>query len=472
VMTSGNISRHPIEFTNEGAFAKLGDVADVFLVNNRDIGIRVDDSIVTCTAHPELPKPIVTFVRRARGYAPYPVMVPEAVAPVLAYGAELKSTVALGRGAEVFLSQHIGDLTNSTTQDSHTAVTTHLRRLLKVEPVAVACDMHPLFHSSDQAVRMAGPGLPVVRVQHHHAHMAACLAENAMPDATAIGVILDGTGYGTDGTIWGGEFLVGDYRNFTRHAHLRRFRLLGGDAAVKEPFRVAVALLQDALGDAWRELRLPFADRLADGRAMLLDRMASAGVNSPITTSMGRLFDGVAALLGVCPAIEYEAQAAIELEALLERNLALAAPLPFALEERDGVIEIDQRPLVRALAAEMSADGDAATLSRRFHSTIVAIIGDVAERLARRAGTTTVALSGGVFMNEYILANTIVGLQARRLQPLWHTKVPPNDGGLSLGQVVVADAQLRAAALARETTHAPAAVDTIRATALPALATR
>ena len=443
VMTSGNISSQPIEFTNQGAFEKLGEVADLFLVHNRDIRTRVDDSIVKISTHPDLSRPVITFIRRARGYAPYPVHLPEPVGPVLAYGAELKSTIALGRQSEVFLSQHIGDLTNRSTQGAHADAVTHLAQLLKVQPAAIACDMHPLFNSSEKALRTAQ--VPVVRVQHHHAHMAGCMAENGLR-GSAVGVILDGTGYGTDGTIWGGEFLVGGYRGFTRAAHLRRFRLPGGDAAVREPFRVAVALLHDAFGDAWQALRLPFADRLADGRAAILDRMCKAGINTPITTSMGRLFDAVAALLGVCPAIEYEAQAAIELEGLLERDLRLGEPLPYALDEQDGVLEIDHRPLVRALV-EAGGTGpvDTAVLSRRFHSSVVAMIVEVATRLAASAGTKAVVLSGGVFMNEYVLANAIVGLRDMGLDPHWHSKVPSNDGGLSLGQVLVAQAQLAAA---------------------------
>lgn len=443
VATSGNISHHPIEFTNEGAFDKLGKVADLFLVHNRDIRTRVDDSIIRCTGHPDLAKPVITFIRRARSYAPYPVHLAEPVGPVLAYGSELKSTIALGRQAEVFLSQHIGDLTTRSTQAAHADAVTHLAELLKVTPAAVACDMHPLFNSSEQALR--NRNMPVIRVQHHHAHMAACMAENGVR-GTVIGAILDGTGYGTDGTIWGGEFLLGDYAGFARCGHLRRFRLPGGDAAVKEPFRVAVALLQDALGDAWQDLKLPFADRLSDGRAALLARMCKSGVNSPITTSMGRLFDGVSALLGVCPAIEYEAEAAIELEGLLKRDLSLADPLPFALEERDGVVEVDHRPLIRALAEALAAGPvDAAGFSRRFHASVVRMIVDVSLRLAGAAGTKLVALSGGVFMNEYVLANAIAALRDAGLEPLWHSKVPSNDGGLSLGQVLVADAQLRSA---------------------------
>jgi hydrogenase maturation protein HypF len=443
VMTSGNISGRPIEFTNHGAFDKLRKVADLFLIHNRDIHTRIDDSIVKSTVHPSIDKPLITYLRRARGYAPYPVHLAHPVGSVLAYGAELKSTIALGRSMEVYLSQHIGDLTNHSTQNAHAHALEHLAQLLKIAPATIACDLHPLFNSSAKALENSGTA--VIRVQHHHAHMAGCMAENGIREGTAMGVILDGAGYGADGTIWGGEFLVGDYKAVTRCSHLRPFRLLGGDAAVRQPFRVAVALLQDAIGDGWRDLSLPFADHLVDGRGALLDLMFKTGVNSPITTSMGRLFDGVAALLGVCTVIEYEAQAAIELEALLNRDFRLAAPLPFAIVERDGIFEIDHRPVIVALTKELEAGGfDTADLSRRFHSTVVAMIVEVSARLSSRAETKTVLLSGGVFMNEYILTNAIVGLQSKQLDPHWHSKVPPNDGGLSLGQVVVADAQLRA----------------------------
>jgi len=445
VATSGNISRHPIEFTNAGAIGNLLGVADLFLVHDRDIRTRVDDSIVRCTAHPAIAQPFVTFIRRARGYAPYPVHVARPVGAVLAHGAELKSTIALGRGGDVFLSQHIGDLTNRSTQEAHADAIEHLSRLLRIAPAAVACDLHPLFNSSEKALRTAR--VPVLRVQHHHAHMAACLAENGVAEGTAVGVVFDGTGYGADGTIWGGEFLVGGYESVERRAHLRPFRLLGGDAAVREPYRVAVALLIDAFGGAWDTLPLPFADRLEDGRGALLARMAAAGLNAPVTSSMGRLFDGVSALLGIAAAIEYEAQAAIELEAVLDRDLSLAEPLPYGLAERDGVVEIDHRPLIRALVEAVSTGGEGvADASRRFHSTVVAMIADVAARLAGRFGTRTVALSGGVFMNEFVLANAVVRLREAGLEPCWHRKVPSNDGGLSLGQVMVAHARLAATA--------------------------
>ncbi|HET8996040.1 MAG TPA: carbamoyltransferase HypF, partial [Acetobacteraceae bacterium] len=424
-------------------FTRLAGVADLFLVHDRDIRTRVDDSILRVTQHPKLAKPVTTFIRRARGYAPYPVQLPEPVRPVLACGAELKSTIALGRNAAVFLSQHIGDLTNPATLDAHADAASQMAQLLTGQPAAIACDLHPQCHSA--ALRSAA--LPVVRVQHHHAHMAACMAENGLRGRT-IGVILDGTGYGTDGTIWGGEFLLGDCAGFTRAAHLRRFRLPGGDAAVMQPFRVAVALLHDALGEAWQTLPLPFAERLGNGRAMLLQRMCEAGINAPITTSMGRLFDGVAALLGLCPVIEYEAQAAIELEGLLQRDLHPAEPLPFVVSEQDGVLEIDHRPLVRAVADAIGHGGiDGAAVSRRFHSSVVAMIVAMSARLAATAGTRSVVLSGGVFMNEFVLANVIVGLREAGLEPHWHGKVPPNDGGISLGQVLVADARLGSAAV-------------------------
>jgi hydrogenase maturation protein HypF len=435
VMTSGNISGHPIVYENETALAQLSGVVDYFLLHNRDIRTRVDDSVVRRTES-DSSKQLLCFLRRSRGYAPYPIHLPYPVGQIAALGAELKTTVALSKGSQVFISQHIGDLKNDTTFKSHLDCSDHMQRLLSIRPDVIACDMHPAFRSTRAASERQD--VQVVRVQHHHAHLASCMAENGLTEPV-IGVIFDGTGYGLDGTIWGGEFLVGDYRAFTRAAHLRPMFLLGGDKAVKEPVRIAISLLVETFEKDPRELGISTLAHLAPERADVFVKMAQRKINAIPTTSMGRLFDGVSSLGQICHEIEYEAQAAIELEAVLGRDLTTAEPFAFGLDERDGCIEVDYRPLVRDLVS--ARPRNLAEFSRRFHCTVVEIIGEVCSRLSRRFGISRVVLSGGVFMNEYLLTNAMRSLASRGLSPYCHRLVPPNDGGISLGQILIAHAQ-------------------------------
>jgi hydrogenase maturation protein HypF len=424
VMTSGNISGHPIAYTNDDALAQLFEIADQILLHDRDIEIRVDDSIVRWTTHPELPEPMTTFIRRARGYAPYPVAVTHDLAPVVAYGAELKTTVALSDGARVYLSQHIGDLKNDATWTAHRRTADHIAALHELTPAHSAADLHPQF-------RAVGD----IRVQHHHAHMSACMAENKL-SGTVLGVIFDGAGYGTDGTIWGGEFLLGDYREARRVARLRHLPLLGGDQAVRHPIRTGFALALDA------GVHFPVLETLSSDQRHVFAAMARRGINSPPTSSMGRLFDGVAALLGVCTHAEYEAQGPIELEGLLERDPAMAPPYVFA----DAGDTVDPRPVIAALAADVAAGVPIATMSRRFHSGVVDMVVRRCLDIAEASDVDAVVLSGGVFLNEFLLVNCLVQLRAAGLPVYCHRLVPANDGGIALGQVMVADATVRAGA--------------------------
>lgn len=440
VMTSGNSSGKPIVFDNDTAIQQLGGIADYFILNNRDIHTRVDDSVVRIMAQRDGKNSHLSFIRRSRGYAPYPVHLTFDAGSIIALGAELKTTISIAKGKQVFISQHIGDLKNDQTLSSHITCVNHLQNLLGVRANALACDLHPSFRSTRSALKQSQ--LQVIQVQHHHAHMVSCMAENGISGKT-IGVILDGTGYGTDGTIWGGEFLVGDAKDFVRAAHLRTMNLPGGDKAVKEPIRVAISLLTETYGENLLGVCLPVLQKISTQQREVFSKMSARKFNAPTTSSMGRLFDGISALMDICSYVEYEAQAAIELEALLKRDLYLAQPFTFVIEEVNNHLELDYRPMIKELVSALtSSRPNLSELSRRFHSTIVEMIVAVCTRLSLSFGTNQIVLSGGVFLNEFILLNTIEQLSAVGLEPFYHQLVPTNDGGISLGQIAVAAAQI------------------------------
>ncbi|MFG2873466.1 carbamoyltransferase HypF [Streptomyces sp. NPDC048337] len=441
VMTSGNVSGYPIEFRNEDALARLFEVADLVLHHDRDIETRVDDSVVRTSDHPDLDRPLVSFLRRSRGYAPYALDVPVEVSPVIGLGAELKVTVSLARGRSVYMSQHIGDVKNDETFESHRTAADHLARLYELAPSLAACDLHPDFRASQYA--RGTYGVDVEEVQHHHAHMSACMAENQLT-GTTIGVVFDGSGYGLDGTIWGGEFLLGDYSAVERVAHLRRLPLLGGDQAVREPVRTGFALAVDALGDKdAAAAAFPALGVLDEQQRSVYAVMAARGINSPLASSMGRLFDGAAALLGICTHSEYEAQGPIELEGLLGRDLDLERSDAYRVlrQPGEGAAELDWRPLIGALAGDVAAGTLPAVISRRFHSGIVDMVVAECEEIRDRRGINQVVLSGGVFLNEFLLVNCLVALRRAGFDAYCHRLVPTNDGGISLGQVMVASAR-------------------------------
>jgi len=407
VATSGNLSEEPI-CTDEGeALARLGGIADLLLVHDRPIARHVDDSVAWLVAGE------TRLLRRARGFAPRPVRVEAELPPLLAVGGHLKSTVALGVGRQVFVSQHLGDLETPEALGAFERVIGDFLRLYEVAPVAVAHDLHPDYASTRWARES---GLRCIAVQHHHAHLAACLAENGCA-GPALGVVWDGTGYGPDGTIWGGEFLVGTAAGFRRVAHLRPFRLPGGDAAVREPRRSALALLHE-LGEKIEP--------------EVLRRMIESGIHAPLTTSAGRLFDGVAALVGPWQRTSFEGQAAMGLEHLVDLSVGDAYPLEVVGEE------LDWRPLVRALLDDRRHGAAPGAMAARFHNALVE--GIVA--VARAVGEPAVALSGGCFQNRVLVERAAARLAAAGFRVLLHRHVPPNDGGLSLGQVAVAAARL------------------------------
>jgi hydrogenase maturation protein HypF len=439
VATSGNVSEEPIAYRDEDALDRLGSIADAFLLGERDIFARVDDSIAHVT---RLRGATVGCVlRRARGYVPEPVRAPFQVPPLLAVGAELKSAICIARDSELFLSQHIGDLKNEATQRSFEHAVEHLSDLVEVTPRAIAHDLHPAYRSTRFA--LAQTELPTVAVQHHHAHMAACMCEHGLTE-TSIGVVFDGTGYGTDGCVWGGEFLVGDYARFERAAHLRYFRLLGGDRAVEEPYRVALALLHHAGVDAFAgaDSDSLVYDCAVEERRVLV-RMLETGLGSPLTSSMGRVFDGVASLIGVRRRCHYEAQAAIELEQLIEPG-ALAPPFHWDLcREQGWPWQVDLAPMIVDLAHDLSGQvSSAPELSLRFHCTVVDLVRHTCAAIRERAGLASVVLSGGVFQNDFLLRGCHAALLDAGFEVHVHSLVPSNDGGIALGQAVVAGHQL------------------------------
>jgi len=429
VMTSGNYAEEPIAIDNDEARARLAGLADAFLLHNRDIHARCDDSVLRVFQGAELP------IRRSRGYAPYPVHLPRAVPPLLAVGGELKNTFCLTREHYAFLSQHIGDMENYETLRFFEEMVEQLARTFRIVPEAIACDLHPGYLSTRYArERAETSGLPLLPVQHHHAHIAACLAENGFPgDRPAIGVALDGTGYGLDGAIWGGEFLLADYASFRRMAHLRYLPLPGGDAAIRRPYRIALAYLW-AAGIPWEEGLPPVGAAPEEERAVLR-RQLERGLNVVPTSSMGRLFDAVSALAGVRQEINYEAQAAMELEGLAEAGEA--GTYPFAYEEGPEALAIDPLPLLRAVAADVRDGVPAGRISARFHNAVAGMIREVCLRLREKTGLQEVALSGGVFQNVTLLEKVVASLREAGFALYLHRRVPPNDAGISLGQAMV-----------------------------------
>ncbi|MDO0929507.1 carbamoyltransferase HypF [Streptomyces sp. TG1A-8] len=441
IATSANAPDEPMARTEEEALGALRGLADAFLVHDRDVHMRVDDSIARVVHSTTEPK--VTFIRRARGYAPDPVPAPFPLPPVLAVGAELKNTVCLGSGDSLYPSQHIGDLKSPGNQRFFADTIDHLRDIFGVTPAYVAHDLHPDFHSTRYARSCA---VDTVAVQHHHAHMASCMADNGL-DRPVLGVIFDGTGYGLDGTVWGGEFLIGDYRGFERRGHLARFRLPGGDRAVREPARVAIALLAQHFGADMADLGLDLLSRRDPFEVEVLVKMTERGINAPETSSMGRLFDAYAALLGVCEEVGYEGQAAIELEQLIAWDHSSAAPWPLRLREEDDRLVVDHRPWLEGLLADV---GDrrlsAAQVSRTFHESVVHAVVEVCLRLSRDSGIRDVVLSGGVFLNQHLLIRCEQELTGAGLRVHTHSRIPTNDGGVSVGQAMVAAARARASA--------------------------
>ncbi len=427
VATSGNRSEEPICIDEGEAALRLGSLADLFLVHDRPIERHADDSIVRVI------RKEARVLRRARGYAPFPVFANRPLPPILAVGAHLKSTVALSVGREIFLSQHIGDLESPEAMAAFERVIADFRRLWEVDPVAVAHDLHPGYLSTKWARET---GSPLIAVQHHHAHLAACLAEN-QTQGDALGVTWDGTGYGTDRTVWGGEFLSGSAAGFTRVASLRPFRLPGGEAAVREPRRCALALLWERFGkESLRMTGLAPVASFTDVEKEVLASMLERGLNAPVTTSAGRLFDGVAALLGLCQRSSFEGEAAMALEAAVDPAERGAYPLPFAENSASegAPLVLDWSEMLGALLEDLSKNVAVPTMAARFHNGLAAGTAGVAGKIGQRR----VALTGGCFQNRVLTERTADLLESLDFEVLLHREVPPGDGGISLGQIAVA----------------------------------
>jgi len=421
VATSGNLSGEPLCIENDEAFLRLSSIADAFLIHDRPIARPVDDSVVRAAAGREL------ILRSARGLAPFSFGA--ALPPVLAVGGDLKAALAVTGPFGIRCGQHIGDLETEAAQNVFLRQTLDFPELCGVRPRAVACDLHPGYHGT----RLAGEmGLPVVPVQHHHAHIAACLAEHEIEDEV-LGVSWDGSGFGPDDTIWGGEFLLATRRDFRRIAHLRRFSLPGGELAIRQPRYAALGLLHEAgISVAETTLSAAFTDEeLAVARTQI-----ERGLNTPLTSSAGRLFDAIAALLGLRWHSEFEAQAAMELEFFAENESTGSELFPMPLD-RDGTVNWE--PMVRALLSDLASGAAVPSIAARFLETMSdAILG-----VARSVGKPMVVLSGGCFQNVRLLERTVARLRGEGFTPLWSRRAPLNDGGLALGQAAVAAARLR-----------------------------
>lgn len=428
IMTSANISDNPVIYKNEDALSELKGIADYFLIHNRDINTRCDDSVVKVYHGREY------FIRRSRGYAPFPIKFMTDLKPILGCGAEQKASFSLSRGRYIFLSQHIGDLKNYETLKHYEEQIENFKRLFKIEPEIVACDLHPDYMSTDYANRLKG--VDRVYVQHHFAHMASCMADNSL-DQDVIGLIWDGTGYGTDGTIWGGEIMTGNYAGFQRRGTFLKTRLPGGDRAVKDLCSMAVSYLKTTYGSGYPD----YIDKLVSLKGKvrnlrILDRMIDRGINSPYTSSCGRLFDGVSAMLGICAEADYEGQGAVRLETAAARNIGCA--LEFDIVKDGGLYIYDWRSTVEDIVNLCLKGEDISFIASAFHNTVAAAGVRLSELVREDTGINKIVLSGGVFQNGIILDRVVKSLTDRGFEVYTHGRVSTNDEGISVGQLVIA----------------------------------
>ncbi|MCG7610849.1 carbamoyltransferase HypF [Mycobacterium sp. CnD-18-1] len=434
VMTSANVSGEPICFSDGDALQRLSHIADGWLMHDRAILVPCDDSVVRVADGEEL------AIRRSRGYAPLPIALPVAVPPTLAVGADLKNTIAVAEGEYAWLSAYIGDMDSLATLSAFECAVPHLEALTGVEPETLVCDAHPGYRSSDWAHRRGGPR-PVRTVQHHHAHIAAVMAEHGL-DGTrqVLGFAFDGTGYGPDGTVWGGEVLVADYKGFRRVAHLRQVPQAGGDISVLRPYRMALSHLW-AAGLPW-DPDLPPVRACPDDEQRTLAHQLTIGAGCVPTSSMGRLFDAVSALIGVRQTVAYEAQAAIELEGMARSTEPGAHRYAFDVDSGTAPAVIDPAPVLATIIADLRSDVPPAVIGARFHRAVAELIVELALALSEADGAAgyPVALTGGVFQNLLLLRRTVAGLHRHGLTVITHRRVPPNDGGIALGQLLIGNA--------------------------------
>jgi hydrogenase maturation protein HypF len=425
IATSGNLTDEPICIDEHEALARLREIADFYLVHDRPVVRHMDDSIARILLGRE------QLLRRARGYAPFPIHVSAPLPTILALGPHMKTTVALSAGTEIFVSQHIGDLETAAAHAAFRQTAADLPRLYDAMPEAVACDMHPDYLSTQFAAHLAAPSYPV---QHHFAHVLGCMAENEL-DPPALGVAWDGTGFGTDGTIWGGEFLLAGGSGFERVAHLRQFRLPGGDAAARQPRRAALGILFEIFGDALWD-RDEWHSAFTQPEARLLRQMLAKRVNTPLTSSAGRLFDAIASLAGLRHQSAFEGQTAMELEFAADPDNTES--YPFEIRPSPPHI-IDWQPMILALLDDLRRDASPRAISARFHNTLAEII----VAIARKTGQQTVVLTGGCFQNRLLTERAVARLRAAGFEPYWHRHIPPNDGGIAPGQIIGAALAMR-----------------------------
>lgn len=428
VMTSGNMSEEPICIDNEDAFERLSKIADYFLIHNRDIYLRSDDSIVKYTAGD------TRFIRRSRGYIPVPVFLKKKVDQILACGGGLKSTICLTKGNNAFISQHIGDIENQATYEFFQLTIEHMKRILDINPRIIAYDLHPDYLSSIYALEQQD--VEKVPVQHHHAHIVSCMAENRL-DGPVIGLSFDGTGYGTDGNIWGGEILIAEDKRFERVAYLSYVPMPGSEAAIKEPWRMAVSYLYDAFGEEFYSLDLPVFKEIDEKKIWFIVEMISKQINSPSTSSLGRFFDGIAAIIGIRNYVVFEGQAAMELEMLAGKSIKESYNFEWISGDMHKVL---LQPIVCAVVDDMKKGVHPSNISGKFHATIIKLFSELCEVIRKESGLNRIALSGGVFQNSIILTGLMEKLEEKGFQVFTHTQVPANDGGISLGQAMVASA--------------------------------
>ena len=432
VMTSGNVSSEPIVYQNKEAFERLKNIADFYCIHNREIHIRTDDSVSRIWRGNE------TVLRRARGFAPFPLLLNfNFKERILACGAELKNSFCLARDNFVFMSHHIGDLENLETLTSFEEGIEHFKRIFNIEPTLIAYDLHPEYLATKYALSLQN--IPKIGVQHHHAHIVSCMIDNEI-DGEVIGVSFDGTGYGTDGKIWGGEFLICDYGGFERVGHLEYTPLPGGEKAIIEPWRMAASILYKIYNNNMLDLDIDFVKELDRNKWATIKKMIDKGINSPMTSSSGRLFDAVSALVGIRKEIYYEGQAAIELEMAAGVE---ASGYEFDLEELEDNTLILIEPIIRGIVSDLERRVEVESISSKFHNTMAKIILNMCLKIRKISGLDRVALSGGVFQNSLLLENTYVLLDKNDFKVFTQHRVPPNDGGIALGQVVIANERIK-----------------------------
>jgi hydrogenase maturation protein HypF len=431
VMTSGNVSDEPISYKSKEAFDRLSKIADYFLLHNREIHMRCDDSVTRSVGG----KPYI--VRRSRGYVPFPIKLSFPFEMILACGGELKNTFCLTRGQYAFMSHHIGDLENLETLTSFEKGIEHFKKLFYIEPKVVAYDLHPDYLSTQYA--LSTPDIPRIGVQHHHAHVVSAMAENGM-EGNVIGVALDGTGFGLDGTIWGGEFIKANLRDFDRLAHLKKVPMPGGSMAIKEPWRMAMVYLSEAIGDEATGLKIALMNRVDFQKWDILKKAIQKKINTPWTSSMGRLFDGVSSLLSIRDEVHYEGQAAIELEMVADQSVK--EKYSFHIHKDGKPMVIDSTEMIRGIVHDLADGTSSSKISGKFHQTISHLIVETCETIRSMEKLNRVVLSGGVFQNIFLLSLVTEGLKRSGFDVKTHHLVPTNDGGISLGQAVIAQMRL------------------------------